>query len=261
MNDQRRELQWCLRGPDLLAPHPVPLTGLDDWLESCPAETIAAHFAALPSRIGRRFERHWAWAMGHLPGWTVHAADRQIALEGRTIGAPDLLLSGLGETWHIELAVKFYLSDPNKDGTCASDWLGPGTNDRLDLKLNRLHTHQLTLLKRPIVRQWLRDQDLPLPTRYAVIIKGVLFQHWKQPRKGPGVINPAGRWCRIDELPDILSSATLLHRGQWLGGHSEQENLSGDALYTSVAAYIQHKGPAQLLHENIRWFVVPNTRR
>ena len=258
MNDQQRELLWCLCGPDLLAPHPVPLAELDEWLQRCPAEAIAGHFASLPQRIGRRFERHWSWAMAQLPGWTVHAADRQIQIAGRTLGAPDLLLSGKGETWHIELAVKFYLCHPARDGLQASDWLGPGTNDRLDRKLHRVHTHQLHLLQRPDVQQWLREQRLPLPTRYAAILKGVLFQNWKQPQRTPGEIQPAGRWCHLDDLPEALTSAQLLRRGQWLGGHGDCRLLSEQSLYSAVAEHLQHTGSAQLSSQNVRWFVVPN---
>ena len=258
MNDRRRELLWCLRGPDLLAPHPVPLAGLDAWLERCPAALIDAHFATLPSRIGRRFERHWAWAMSHLPGWSVHAADRQITLQGRTVGAPDLLVSRHGEVWHVELAVKFYLCQPGTDGSNATDWLGPRTNDRLDRKLQRVYSHQLALLKQPAARQWLREQGLPEPTRYTLILKGVLFHHWKQRPMGPGEILPAGRWCRLDELPEALDSAQLLDRSQWLGGYSECNLLQGKSLKTMVGDSVQSTGSAQLSRQNIRWIVVPN---
>ena len=121
-----------------------------------------------------------------------------------------------------------------------------------------LHTHQLMLLQRPDVQRWLQEQRLPLPTRYVPVLKGVLFQHWRHPRRTPGEILPAGRWCRIDELPDALTSATLLQRRQWLGGHNGCRILEDHSLYAAVADKLRQTGSAQLSYENTRWFVVPN---
>ena len=256
---RRHELAWCLLGPDLLHPNPLPLlSGLADWVSSCPDALLNEHFATLPEQLGRRFERHWAWILGSQPAYTVHATDFQIVSEGRTLGAPDLLLSCDGESWHVELAVKFYLCRPDKDGLTCADWIGPRGNDRLDRKLNRLQEHQLPLLQRPSVQRWLIARNLPIPTRQAVVLKGMLFSHWQQPTDGPGRCRPVGWWCRVGELCEALPGARILDRRMWLGDTETAPYRCGASLVSAVEDAIRVSGPVQLESEHSRWFVVPN---
>ncbi len=267
--DPRAELAWCLTGPDLLAPSPLPLAGLTAWLQAQPDAAIHAHMATLPRQLGRRFERHWAWAMARQPDWTLHAADLPIVVAGRTLGAPDLLMAHQGTqahqtamrragvVWH-ELAVKFYLCRPGADGRRTTSWVGPGGNDRLDRKLDRLRTHQLPLLKTPEARAWLSDHGLPEPDRVIAMLKGILFSHWRDEPVGPGPTPPAGRWCRLSELPQALESASLLHRGMWLGDTSDATHCTGDSLLRAAEAQVGLLGYTQLIDQSRRWFVVPD---
>lgn len=256
MPDPRAELTWCLLGPDLLRPSPLPLPSLPRWLNELPDSVIAAHFDGLPSQLGRRFERHWEWAIAQQPGWTVHASDLQIILDRRTLGAPDLLLSHAEDTWHVELAVKFYLCRPGKSGREMSHWAGPKGNDRLDRKLSRLENHQLPLLGRPEVQAWLAERGLPAPTRQSALLKGILFDRWNQPTQGPGQEVPAGRWCWQGELLEVLSEARVLRHEMWLGDVTDSAVHTDNSLAAAVADHVNTSGTAQLWAQNRRWFVV-----
>lgn len=246
----RAELRWCLLGPALCStelPLLPPIPGLAAWLEG--ADLTPQHHA--PSRLGRRFESHWAWALDGLPGWRLLAHEQQLQHGGRTLGAPDLLASHGEAIWHIELAVKFYLCQRGASGDARSDWVGPAGVDRLDRKLDRMRTHQLPLLERPEARAALRALGLPLPTHRGAVLRGVLFSHWQ--RDHP---QAAGRWCGLDALPAALSCARLLHRREWLGASPSGPLLSGSALIDAVTAE-HERGPAQLsTPEGQRWMVV-----
>ena len=249
----RAELRWCLLGPVLLStdlPLLPLLPELSAWLES--ADLTPQHHA--PSRLGRRFESHWAWALGGLPGWQLLAHEQQLRHGGRTLGAPDLLARHGEAIWHIELAVKFYLCQRGASGESLSDWVGPAGVDRLDRKLDRMRTHQLPLLERPEARDAMRALGLPLPTHRGAVLRGVLFSHWLQDHP-----RAAGRWCGLSALPEALSCARLLHRREWLGASPAGPLLSGSALVDAVTTEHQ-RGPAQLsTPEGQRWMVVSST--
>ena len=247
----RAELRWCLLGPALLSTD-LPLlprpAGLPAWLEH--ADLTPQRGA--PSRLGRRFESHWAWALGGLPDWTLLAHEQQLRHDKITLGAPDILARHGADVWHIELAVKFYLCQRGASGAALSHWVGPAGPDRLDRKLDRLRTHQLPLLERPAARAALRALGLPCPTQRGVVLRGVLFAHWQ--RDHP---RATGRWCGLDDLHAALPCARLLHRREWLGASPAGPLLSGADLRDAVTAEHQ-RGAAQLCAPSgQRWMIVP----
>ena len=250
----RREREWCLSGPDLLCAPPAPLAAVWAGVRHAAGETLPAPH----SRLGRRFEQHWAWALRRHPDWTVHAVDRQIRHARITLGAPDLLVSGPGGVWHIELAVKFYLCRQGLDGADPASWHGPGRNDRLDRKLHRLSTHQLPLLGHPAAQRWLSDSGFPTPTLRFGLFKGVLFSHWRKPTAGPGTSPPAGRWCHLRDLTAAVTRARVLSRQMWLGNTDNTPFLTGHALLSTVKQSIQDNSNTQLLTDTHRWFVMPD---
>lgn len=257
LSARRAELAWCLQGPPLLddarIPHfPLP-AGLSAWLSEAPLDNMPA----APHRLGRRFESRWRWALGALPGWEVLAHNLAIRDEAgtRTLGAPDLLVSDGRDTWHLELAVKFYLCRPDRSGEAWADWVGPSTGDRLDKKLSRLLTHQLPLLSRPEARAALAAQGLPAPTRTAAILRGVLFAHWQQAPHP----HARGRWCRFSALPQALPAGQLLERAAWLGATSRSPWREGPALVEAVRDELT-RGHAQLRDaDGMRWMVTADT--
>ena len=104
-----------------------------------PSPPDAHHF-----RLGLHFEtliRHWLATSSQ---YTLIKHNWQVIAHKRTIGEFDLIVRDqlTGELEHWELAIKFYLGTGDLSWT---HWYGPNPSDRLDLKTDRLTTHQLTL--------------------------------------------------------------------------------------------------------------------
>ena len=198
----------------------------------------------LPSRLGRRFERVWAWAIDRMPGWELLAEEVQVREQKRTVGSLDLLARRHGEVLHLELAVKFYLCLRGQTGAQDHHWVGPNKRDRLDLKLARMRTHQLPMGQRPQTLATLAERGLPPPDHSRAVLRGLRFSDWRAPHTGG-----AGRWCTIDELSDAVTAAHVLQRTQWLGGHAPPELLRGAQLHQVVQARLQ-RGAVQLIDDH-----------
>ena len=185
-----RDLAWALLSPALLANttpgqrHPLQAScwmqqpqQLADWLAQQDKDAGALHawLAAKPvRRLGLYYERLWQFALHAAPDVEVVAANLPIRQNGQTLGELDLLLRDAEGEHHLELAVKFYLGT---DGSDAADWLGPGSHDRLDLKLSHLTQHQLPLSARREARATLEELQLG-DTRSAFWLGGYLFYPW-----------------------------------------------------------------------------------
>lgn len=204
-----RDLAWALLSPALLANttpgqrHPLQAScwmqqpqQLADWLaqQDKDAGPLHAWLTAKPlRRLGLYYERLWQYALHAAPDIDVVAANLPIRQNGQTLGELDLLLRDDEGEHHLELAVKFYLGTGSGD---AADWLGPGSHDRLDLKLSHLAQHQLPLSSRSEARGALNDLQLG-ETRSAFWLGGYLFYPWPygcpSPR-GAGTEHCRGNW-------------------------------------------------------------------
>ncbi|MEM6958787.1 MAG: DUF1853 family protein [Myxococcota bacterium] len=128
--------------------------------------------AEVPRKVGRRFEDVHRYALERTPGVRVLAANETLRAERRTLGEVDVLYRHEGVVVHREVAIKYYLAA--RPGREASAWVGPGRRDRLDLKLERLATHQTTLARRAkAMNAW--PDHLPFPERTEVLLLGALF--------------------------------------------------------------------------------------
>ncbi len=144
-------------------------------------------------QVGRWFERVHLAALRSTPGVEVLAANEPLRASGRTIGELDVLYRHDGRIVHREVAVKFYLAA--RPGTEASAWIGPGKRDRLDLKLDRLATHQVTVAKQArAVDAW--PQRLPFPRVTEVLMLGAFFSPAGEMRRPQGACADAehGHW-------------------------------------------------------------------
>ena len=206
-----RDLAWALLSPALLANttpgqrHPLQAScwtrqpqRLADWLvqQDNDAGALHAWLAAKPvRRLGLYYERLWQYALHAAPDIDVVAANLPIRQNGQTLGELDLLLRDDEGEHHLELAVKFYLGTGGGD---AADWLGPGSQDRLDLKLGHLTQHQLPLSARREARATLEELQLG-DTRSAFWLGGYLFYPWPGDCSSPRGAAPEhcqGRWLR-----------------------------------------------------------------
>jgi hypothetical protein len=160
-----RDLAWVILSPPMLAqtqwPQRHPLSG-SDWVQQPEAladflHQLDEHSGALLAwlaksttrRLGLYYERLWQFAVDQAPGVEMMAANLSIRVAGRTLGELDMLLRDRDGIHHVELAIKLYLGPQDGDGEDSANWLGPGCNDRLDLKLQHLDQHQLPISARP----------------------------------------------------------------------------------------------------------------
>lgn len=196
-------LDWVARTPALLqigdtallpAPGQIDLAALGQQL-------------AATARLGRRFELLVAALLSGSGRYQILAQDCQITAQGRTLGAPDLIVRDLrcGEIEHWELTVKFYLG-------LASGWLGPGKRDWLEQKAAHLKTRQLPLLARPEAQAWLATKGWQ-PARSRLCSRGILFGDGPSyPWLSPG--HQQGQWFEAGKLPD--GDWRALARWQWI---------------------------------------------
>ena len=105
---------------------------------------------------------------------------------------------------YYELAVKFYLGLEQADRSRHDHWLGPGSRDRLDIKLQHTCRHQLQLSATQCARNILSELT-GADIQSAFWLGGYLFQPWREAQASPAGANPEhlrGRWLRRQEWPD-----------------------------------------------------------
>lgn len=171
-----RDLAWVILAPPMLThtpwPQRHPLAGsdwvqapeqLEHWLRELDRNCQPLlHWLELATtrRLGRYYERLWQFAVQHAPGVELIAANLPIRLGGHTLGELDLVLRDRDGVHHLELAIKLYLGPQDGDGADPTQWLGPGSNDRLDRKLKHFCQHQLPMSSRPESREVLAGLDV-----------------------------------------------------------------------------------------------------
>lgn len=217
-----RDLAWALLSPPLLSDMPAtqrhPLqtsrwlqhdTELADWLQALDADNtvLEAHLQqSSVRRLGLYYERLWQFALQAAPDVEVLSANLPIRQQGHTLGELDLLLRDNEGVHHLELAVKFYLARRDSDGTAHNDWLGPGSHDRLDIKLDHLISHQLPMSSTPEAQASIAHLQIAQP-KAALWLSGYLFTPWDQPTANPHGHNPLhlkGRWLYQRDWNDFI---------------------------------------------------------
>jgi len=211
---------WILNSP-LLFPCELPLP---DWTP----DDVAAVDAALrsgPTRIGRRFEAGLAAAFDRHPEYEVLSADRGIHVNGRTLGAADLLMRHAGEIWHVELAVKFFAGVRGADLSDPWNWVGPNAKDSLGRKLTHFHK-QLALFEHPEAVEWLAAEGIPRPQRTATLIKGILFAPTGARTRPDRALATGllGEWVPAAEI--ARTDGAWLPKSSWLGGDGSDDALA-----------------------------------
>lgn len=198
-----------------------------DWLRSLDREPqpLLDHLAKTSTtRLGLYFERLWHFFLIHDPEVTLIAHNLPVRSASRTLGEFDCIYfcHQRQRSVHLELAVKFYLSAPQARSSDQRLWLGPASVDRLDLKLQRMLSHQIRLADTPEGSATLAKLGVSEPL-HEIEVKGRLFTYWQQSAPPPPAYNQAltlSHWCRVSELANLEEEAATLflplERSQWL---------------------------------------------
>lgn len=234
-----RDLAWVLLSPPLLqdvpAPQRHPLAAsrwldnpdeLGDWLLSHDAQPgVLRDWLAQHSirRLGLYYERLWQFALSQAPDVNLLATNLPIRAGGRTLGELDLVLQDAEGVHHLEFAVKFYLGLEDGDRSRHDWWLGPGSRDRLDIKLRHLCEHQLKLSSSVPADLLLRELT-SREVSSALWLGGYLFQPWPFGCELPAGAyrgQRPGRWLRRRDWAGLASVAgearwQPLPRQRWL---------------------------------------------
>ena len=249
-----RDLAWVIGSPGLIdASHPAYLDRVVDdvwcstqlqacmpWLAALDLSPVQLHnyIAARPTRrLGHYFESLIKFWLTHMPDTHIIATNLQVQDEQRTRGEYDFLFrDASAAVCHWEAAVKFYLQlEPQPEQRA---FIGPGTRDRLDLKLERVFQHQL-LLGHTHAGRLALPPGIRLDKTQA-FIKGYLFYHEsiysEMAIQGISAAHLSGWWVRhtLEQLPQASADSRwiILPRLRWLA----PARLADDAQLMTYAA-------------------------
>lgn len=177
---------------------------LQNYELEIPVVEYSSYKAKEHLRLGKLVERFVLHQLAHDPRYNVIAENIQIQDDKRTIGELDVLLLHQNTPIHLEIIFKFYLYDPNENGTSLSHWIGPNRKDRLLHKLNKLKEKQLPLLYHPKTKSFLQELDFEISSiKQHVLFKAQLFLPLNHENTVFSNLNPAsvkGFYLKIEEL-------------------------------------------------------------
>jgi len=269
-----RDLAWAIGAPGLLEADATPYQGrvvddvwcsnqllkCSDWLKALDhtPQPLHQYIAARPTRrLGHYFETLIIFWLSHQPDARIIAANLQVQDAQRTLGEYDLLFcDNNDQVTHWEVAVKFYLQQEPVAEQRA--FIGPGTKDRLDLKLDRVFEHQL-LLGESGAGKLALPAGIKLNSAQA-FIKGYLFYHASVlgilsiPGISAGHLR--GWWIRhnLENLPQISSDSrwVSLPRLEWLAPArlpGDADVMTNEAIKTELNIHFETSSDAVLLFE------------
>ena len=235
------------------------------WLEQLDrdASRLQEHLSRQRShRLGIYFEHLWHFFLEQDPAIELLAHNLPVRDQGKTLGEFDCIYycHERERHFHLELAVKFFLGYGQGSGEAASQlhqWLGPNSQDRLDLKVEHLMQHQVQLGEHPLARELLDKLGIPRLDK-EVVIKGYLFQPITNPLPPPLAFNTEGRlqqWLPVDKLEQYLARAEsrqylVLPKTRWLAGaYADQQAqvLGADELQKAMHSHFGQDSRAQLV--------------
>ena len=150
---------------------------------------------------------------------------------------------------------RLYLGPQQADGRDPGNWLGPGSNDRLDRKLKHFSQHQLPMSNRPESRQILAGLDIQTFTA-SLWLGGYLLYPWPGHALPPVGAHPQhlrGRWLHQRDWPAFIHQSAEgcwqpLPRHAWLApAHATPEGLWSKQQLGVWLAELHPQAPAQLM--------------
>lgn len=233
------DLNWLVTSPDLLSVPvaskkvPLPLINGSDLVTQNQSLDVTGLESA-PHQLGRYFEQLWFNLVRQQPDIEVLYENLQLQDGNLSIGEFDAILRQPvnQRIIHCELAVKFYLNLGGGDHL--SHWFGPNLNDRLDLKYQRLISHQLVLSQHLCGTNNIKYGSLLIDT-IGLFSKGRLYYPYEQYIEGifhhPPEINTnhlKGFWVSEEEFYQIDKQHInvqwyVLPKSHWLADVSEED--------------------------------------
>ncbi len=231
-----------------------------EWLQeldSYPAPLLEWLASRNSQRLGIRFERLWSFFFQHDHNFAVLASNLPVRDKGSTLGEFDLLVEDRidGETYHLELALKYYLQIPEPTQELDSYWIGPDGKDSLQRKVQHMIEHQLELGSTTAGTNVLVKAGTS-EYRKAMIFRGWLFRSQYNSRPLPSVIadqEQVHTWMRLRDFIEDVSSAEnwqLLNRSEWISARPDQfdsRTHNHATLLRDLEMEIQSTGRPQLL--------------
>ena len=253
----QNHLRFLLTAPSLLADtNSRPVTTASELVSPGQTEPLIQHLTHLKpvfeqqlqrrrsGRLGIYYETLWGFILQHLPDIEILAANLPVRNQQRTLGEYDLICQQDNNILHLELAIKFYLGLPDGDTSLPSSttqWMGPGLRDRLDIKLQRLFHHQLTLANLPegkaTISRCTGSNEYPVISK--ALVQGRLFYPWQttmSPPEGIAIGHYRGNWLpqqALDRYVRTHSAQTcyqILQRSEWLTAHATKQSLQKNEL-------------------------------
>lgn len=265
------DLLWAIQSPLLCGNAPPHY---EQWAQEPLGEGILSKEIASHRRvpIGRYFERLVQDWLGTREGVSKLAANLPLRSDGATLGEVDLVFEVEDRCFHWELAIKFYLGTGDRLET--RNWFGPGGRDRLDLKLEKMESHQLRLLQRKEAVALLKEHGLANPESHA-LIKGYLFHPFADWAKGhrptPACVNREhahGWWIHQSDWAAISQRSRQwkwLEKREWLSPAKGTGAIQAKDLGSWLNNYFDADDRPPMLvamtddgHEMERGFVVPD---
>ncbi len=252
---RQRDGHWCVYSPPLIALPDQGFPSKHFFAELAfekaplvwPAPTDWQRF-----RLGIQFERLWQCALAHLNGYELLASNLQVQGPSATLGEFDLIIRHDHTLEHWELAVKFYLGTGDTARTSA--WFGPNPTDRLDLKLQRLLSHQMALATTSVGQSLLAREFGTSKATVKGIVKGRLFhpftawlaEQWRYP-VAIAADHLRGWWLTeadfISRFKDAPERFRALQKRDWLSTLQPvaiDQRLTAVTLLTSLASSREH---------------------
>jgi len=171
-------------------------------------------------RLGSLAEQFTFDYWSNIPNLVI--AERNIQIQGQlsTLGELDAIIRFNQQWFHVEIAYKIYLYDPNHGKTPLEHWIGPNRKDTLLEKLERLQHHQLPLIHQPETIQILEKKSIPNHLLYSrTWVKGLLFTP-ENFTTAPSLLNKdclAGSYLNLERFKFLKNARFFLpHKLEWM---------------------------------------------
>jgi len=175
-----RDLAWVIRSPFMIFDEQLSLEDgfcehefnnmlpLLQKLDQNPSD-LFSHLGELRSPyLGHYYEKLVQFWLMHSEDIELVANNIQLVENGNTLGEIDFIVKRNNRYEHWEVAVKFYLGYEHEI------WIGPNPVDRLDLKLNRMFSHQLKMTETEAGKRLLQKLGIDELDRKC-LVKGYLY--------------------------------------------------------------------------------------